>query len=126
MHSFWELVLSNSWQVDDSHLTGQVLLELSVAKMKLEYIDFVDEHRAAVTTPIQDFSAKMFGEKTSRTLALKASETYGFFQYICSAISAHKDTLACGDTWESCRRLLSLMKAPGIPARAGGEGERRQ
>ena len=77
MHALWELISSNSWQVEGI-TTQPEMLELSCRIIKSELLAFYKTlPKLDVSTELQDFCAGMIGTKYKRCLSITALRQRG-------------------------------------------------
>jgi len=111
MHCIWELILCDAYDVSNIGITtGEELLRLSCMAIKAELLSFYrNAPRGLIATECQDFTAAMIGTRENRCLATKASETKGFFHFVCSELGRREQKLVRGDIWCACADSLRTL-----------------
>ena len=106
MHALWELILSNTWGVGDN-ATEEEMIDASCRHIKLALRAFYASPLGVdVSTPLQDFSVGMIGEKNARCLSTKAAETKGVFMFAVQILREKQALLLRGDVWHAAGQAL--------------------
>ena len=123
----WEIILRNTFALPDKPTADERIsdcVDALAAELSTFYARWRRDHRDNPLTELQTFTKPMVGSSAHRCLRTKASETKGFFLFLCDVLRRHSHRLPRGDVWQyaaaSLRNLMDILSsapkvlAPGI------------